>query len=393
MEQGNASSSIPSASSSSVGMISTEQLAKKQKVLGSVDWTHFDRETKEDHLMAQIEEVMGPVAMAEKKVKKFCLFDRYSEFMVIPVSVSAEEEATPEELDEKIIPIKGSIIDHRRSMSFVSVGSMVYCIGGLRLDEHAEWGFVSTNEVTMFDADQPEFKFLPCCNMIMPRIEPAVVSKGGKIYVFGGYRTADCPWAEFLDTNKPQSEQKWKALKEPVSRFWATAAIHYDSQTILIRSAHDINQGAIIYNVADESSSPVCKSDWLYLFKLFPSVTLSSDKTIYWLHGMDFNACEFDDKWEPKHSYTGFMPEVFPDFCSRFVDYKRGPVLGHVKDNLFVIFSLTYLNNTPTVDCAKVRVTKHIDESGMRSLKLVPVGHHSYQYLLPSLYGAVPIYN
>ena len=75
--------------------------------------------------------------------------------------------------------------------------------------------------------------------MILPRVSPAVVGIGGKIYVFGGvsaYKQTfkESPYAEFLDTNEPGYHQEWKALKEPISRLSCPYAFHYEAEIILI---------------------------------------------------------------------------------------------------------------------------------------------------------------
>ncbi|KAL8131152.1 hypothetical protein AgCh_007177 [Apium graveolens] len=151
---------------------------------------------------SQIESVIGPPVAPN--VKRFCLSDARSIFVVIPISL----ETTLEEFqnislpadylpDTKIDPLRTSLqVDF--STSLVSVGSMVYCIGGCKLDEQDE--YVPTNEVTKFDADQPNLKFKSCCNMILPRDSPAVVAIAGKIYVFGGFSPfietfKEYPWA------------------------------------------------------------------------------------------------------------------------------------------------------------------------------------------------------
>lgn len=98
--------------------------------------------------------------------------------------------------------------------------------------------------VYRFNTNNPEEGLKGCPKILKKRAYPAVVSLGGKIYVFGGFapfKEDSSPWAEFLDTNKPKEEQEWKALKDPIfphscSRLGCTQlfAFPYDAQTILI---------------------------------------------------------------------------------------------------------------------------------------------------------------
>ncbi|KAK1405491.1 hypothetical protein POM88_005096 [Heracleum sosnowskyi] len=329
--------------------------------------------------MSQIGSVMGrPVA----NEKRFCLSNGGYVFLVmsVPVETTSEEFqyiSLPEDYipEEKLSP---TILKVNLASSLVSVGSMVYSIGGCKLDEQNE--HVPTNEVTTFDTDQSQLKLESCCNMILPRVSPAVVGIDGKIYVFGGFYPIketfeECPWAEFLDTNKPKYKQKWKALKEPVSRLSFPVAFHYEADTILITNNSDIKQDDIIYNVANESSiayHSMCAQN------IKNPVTVFEDRTVYWIEGPIFKAYELDNHI----FYLGFTNEVLPYFEQRFWNTTYGPILVHLKDNLFNIFSLFAIDSSPNigiVECTKIRCTKRINKYGERVLQLDCVSYKSYQ--------------
>lgn len=346
--------------------------------------------------MSQIESVMGP--LVEQNKKRFCLSDGGYTFAVIPVSLEATSEdiqnlsLPPDYLpDAKITPI-GTSLQVNSTSSMVSVGSMVYSIGGCKLDE--QMAYVPTDEVLKFDTDQSELIFVSCCKMILPRVSPAVVVVDGKIYVFGGFSPInetfkEFPWAEFLDTNRPEYKQKWKALKEPVSRLSRPVAVHYEAETILISSRCNVKQGDIIYNMANESSIAY---DSKFAWHVRNPVTVFDDKTVYWMDDMFVNAYELDKRI----CYLALTREVFPDSRQRFWNTSRGPILVHLKDNLFNIFTLfprgSYPNMVGIVECTKIRVTKCINKSGKGVLQLDRVGYQSYKCdPLLHLFSVVPI--
>ncbi|KAL8131151.1 hypothetical protein AgCh_007176 [Apium graveolens] len=231
--------------------------------------------------------------------------------------------------------------------------------------------------------------------MILPRDSPAVVAIAGKIYVFGGFSPfvetfKEYPWAEFLDTNKPECKQKWKPLKDPVSRLSCPVAIHYEAETILISSSSDVEHCDILYNVANQSS--IAHDSKLARFVINPVTVFDDHKTVYWIDGVFFRAYELD-----RHiCYLAFTKEVFPDSEQRFWNTSQGPILVHLKDNLFNIFTLSDIGSDPNVigivECTKIRVTKCINKSGKGVLQLDRVGYQSYQCdPLLSLYRVVPM--
>lgn len=79
----------------------------------------------------------------------------------------------------------------------------------------------------------------------------------------------------------PQSEQKWKALKEHVFRVLNPFAIQYEAQTILIGNSYDIDQGAIVYNVLDESSLGYKFAKTMSWACVRDPITIFSNKTMY----------------------------------------------------------------------------------------------------------------
>ncbi|KAK1405494.1 hypothetical protein POM88_005099 [Heracleum sosnowskyi] len=337
--------------------------------------------------MSQIGSVIGrPVA----NEKRFCLSNGGYVFLVmsVPVETTSEEFqnlSLPE--DEDYIPeekLSPTILKVNIESSLVSVGSMVYSIGGCKLDEQNKLDdqneYVPTNEVTTFDTNQSELKLESCCNMILPRVSPAVVGIDGKIYVFGGFYPMketfkECPWAEFLDTNKPKYKQKWKVMKEPVSRLSFPVAFHYEADTILITNNSNIKHDDIIYNVANESSIAYPS---MYARNMRNPVTVFEDRTVYWIEGPVFKAYELDKRI----CYLGFTNEVLPYFEQRFWNTTQGPILVHLKDNLFNIFSLFAIDSSPNigiVECTKIRCTKRINKSGEGVLQLDRVGYKSYK--------------
>ncbi|KAK1405490.1 hypothetical protein POM88_005095 [Heracleum sosnowskyi] len=348
--------------------------------------------------MSQFGSVMGRPVPNEKR---FCLSNGGYVFLVmsVPVETTSEEFqnlSLPE--DEDYIPeekLSPTILKVNLASSLVSVGSMVYSIGGCKLDEQNE--HVPTNEVTTFDTDQSQLKLESCCSMILPRVSPAVVGIDGKIYVFGGFYPMketfkECPWAEFLDTNKPKYKQKWKVLKEPVSRLSFPVAFHYEADTILISSGSNVKQDDILYNVANESSVVNHSKSARDMIK---PLTVFEDKTVYWIDGGYFKAYELD-----KHiCYLGYTDEVLPDFENRLWSTTQGPILVHLKDNLFNIFTLFAIGSHPdnmigTLECTKIRCTKRINKSGEGVLQLDRVGYKSYKCEpLWSLSSVLPIYS
>lgn len=344
-----------------------------------------------------------------QNIKKFCIYDGEF-FAVIPVA----DEATPEEFqnislrvspkcitDKNIIPAAVPARFINRD-TLVSIGPMLYSVGGIVYNEQME--MEPTNQVTKFDPAQPEVKLESCCNLIQPRHSPALISIGGIIYAFGGLATdiencKECPWAEFLDTNKPIKEQKWKALNEPILRLSLSlqpCAIRYDAENILIIGCTEIGEGAVLYNVANESSKVYNCSPMPWFDKVDP-VNIFEEKTIYWIGGPYLFAYELDKKI----GYLADMNDsVLPHFNRRFWNTLQGPVLVHLKDNLFNIFSVfsgSYHERNIIVECTKFRVTKGnknpcSPRSADRVLHLDLLGYQYYRCdLMLNLWGAVPI--
>lgn len=228
-----------------------------------------------------------------QNIKKFCLYDGHV-FAVIPVAdeVTPEEshnlstQVLPDGIRDKNIIIAALASECLNTDALVSVGSMLYSVGRIVYNEQMETE--PNNEVTKFDPTQPEVQLESCCNMIQPRKSPALISFGGIIYAFGGLATdiencMECPWAEFLDTNKPIKEQKWKALKEPVLRLSLSlqpCAIRYDAENILIMGGTKFGEGAILYNVANESSKVYNFSPMPWYGKV-DHVAIFGEKTVY----------------------------------------------------------------------------------------------------------------
>lgn len=345
-----------------------------------------------------------------QNIKQFCIHDRHV-FAVIPVA----DEVTPEEfqnltlpvpprciLDKNIIPASISP-KYFNKETLVSVGSILYSVGGFIFNE--QMVYEPINEVTKFDPAQPEIKLELCCNLIQPRHNHALISIGGIIYAFGGLATdiencMECPWAEFLDTNKPIVEQKWKALKEPVLRLSQSlepCAIRYDAENILIIGSTRFGDGAILYNVADESSKVYNCSPMPWFDPVDP-VTILGEKTVYWIVGEDLFAYELDTQIR---YFANVSDSVVTDFNYRFSDMIQGPVLVHLKDNIFNIFSVfstPYPENTRVVECTKFRVTKGNENqsspcrSGDRVLHLDLLGFQYFRCdLMLYLNGAVPL--
>lgn len=143
-------------------------------------------------------------------------------------------------------------------------------------------------------------------------------------------------------------------------------AVHYEAETILIGSMHDINQGAIVYNVVDESSLgynfDAKTMSWAYVRS---PVTIFSKKTMYRIDGFLLRAYELDTHIH----YQASMRDAFPDFDNQFSNTLQGPVLLHLKDDLFNMFTMfgnadSYAQITGIVDCTKLRVTKCKLKSG-----------------------------
>lgn len=332
--------------------------------------------------------------------KMFCLYNPDS-LLTIPVSTELTEEfkglSLPADyVPDQITPLGSLPDDIYRSV--VSVGSTVYCIGGskrIQLGVHQP-----RNEVTKVHVYERKFKLESCCDMIQPRASPAVVSICGKIYVFGGlpFGEKNCsdyyPWGEFLDTNEPESEQKWKPLEEPPFRVSQPYAIQYEAQTILIGSSRYMEQGAVIYNVADKSSPSAYKFEaaMLYTFVRAP-VTILSTKTMYWIDDTFLIAYELDTHVR----YWVSMHDLFPNFSRLFINAMQGPVLVHLKGDLFNMFTMFGLSKSNgekngLVECIKFRVTKSKLKAGDGVLHVDRVGYKSYKCKsMWEVCGALPI--
>lgn len=346
-----------------------------------------------------------------QNIKKFCLYDGCV-FAVIPVA----DEVTPEEshnLSTLVLPegirdkniVAALASECLNTDTLVSVGSMLYSVGQNVFNEQMETA--PDNEVTKFDPTQPEVQLESCCNMIQPRNSPALISFGGIIYAFGGLATdvencMECPWAEFLDTNKPIKEQKWEALKEPVLRLSLSlqpCAIRYDAENILIMGCTQSGEGAILYNVANESSKVCSFSPMPWYGKVDP-VTIYGEKTVYWISEDYLFAYELDKQIR----YFADMNSMLPHFNHRFWNSLKGPVLVHLKDDLFNIFSLVSAfdpERTRIVECIKFRATK-VNKNSIKNwcspgssdrvLHLDLLGYQYYRCdLLWNMRGAVPM--
>lgn len=330
---------------------------------------------------------------------------------------TTDEEVQKQSRRSKIPPDK--IIRHHGSAlvtfgtSLVSVGFIVYCIGGSKRDK--SMGILASNEVRKFDTTKPELglDFSPP-PMNQGRFFPAVVAIGKKIYAFGGLSQTDSndsTWAECLDTNKPVLEQRWQPLTEPPSRLlldFPPFAIPYETNTISIGSSdicmgttimigsRHVTQGAILYGVhnglwEEYRFNPISMST----IQVLNPVSVVCEKTIYWVDERDIYAYDLD-----KHIlYAGNMAEsLLHDFDCGFDTTRMGPVLMHLQENNFCCFTV-YVENplgpskTGVVECTKFRVTKDNPESGHQGvLHLHDMGYQSYRCeTMCELSGVVPL--
>ncbi|KAL6576616.1 hypothetical protein OROMI_010892 [Orobanche minor] len=279
--------------------------------------------------------------------------------------------------------------------SYVSVGSMVYCIGGQKGD--ANTGVERGNEVRKFDTEISNFevdRMSPPMNE--GRCFAAVVAIGKTIYVFGGLSptaTEDSLWAECLNTDMPIAMQKWMPLKQPPFRLEleiSTFAIPYKNGSILIAN-EDISKGALLYNVCD---GIWMKYEYPFMYShVSRPVSVVCEKTVYWID--KFNMFAYD--YETHVLYSGLLRELLyeKDFtCSTL----KGPYLMHLKDDVFCCF-ITYVmyhhrDPTPTkvVQCTTFQVTKHSSGSARGDLRLHATSIKSYKCgTLFTLLGVVPM--
>ncbi|KAL8146494.1 hypothetical protein AgCh_004284 [Apium graveolens] len=322
-------------------------------------------------------------------------------------SISAEttdEEVLKQSLRSKSPPDVTIHVRGSAPLSFgtslVSVGNMVYCIGGSNSDKSS--GFLASKEVRRFDPNKPELE-LDCNHppMNQGRFFPAVVALQMIIYVFGGLSQTDSnnsPYAECLDTKKPKHRQKWKPLTEPPNRLsldFPPFAIPYEANTVLIGSSdicmgttiligsRHVAQGALLYGVHngvwnEYLFNPVSMST----IQVLNPVSVVWEKTIYWVDERYIYAYDLD-----KHIlYVGYTNEsVLYDFGRGFDTTRMGPVLMHLQENIFCCFTV-YVEDplgpsrTGVVECTKFRVTKYNQQSADAGvLHLQAMGYQSYR--------------
>lgn len=275
--------------------------------------------------------------------------------------------------------------------TFVTVGPVVYCIGGIiGLNNNGE--VVLSNVVRKFNTNKQTLELdANCPPMLQGRRSPAATAIGKKIYVFGGLsKTDSCsPWAEFLDTKKARDKQIWKPLTEPPFRLGiedGLYAIRYEADndsSILIGSKCNF-RGALLYGVHDKVWNKYEFHMNVLGTRMMSPLGVASEKTLYWIHHMCLYAYDLHEHL----LYRNYLEaELFSDWVGfvELINEWNGPYLFHLQGNLFCCFTV-YMEDsqcpfkTGVIECTKFRVDKVEPKTGaVGDLYLHSISYYSFQ--------------
>lgn len=272
-------------------------------------------------------------------------------------------------LSETPIPSIGKLATFGISATIASLGSLLFCLS----TKHSP--YQPTNEVKMFNPSSPKFKLISCCNMIRARHSPAAISSRGILYVFGGFPphkkvNKSTPWAEYLNTTLPKTQQRWMPLDMPerhrahVATFSYPFVIPYNQAgTVFLIGC---SWSAILFDTTDMSFK---EFNLIHMppNRLRNPVTVVEDRTMYWIDGKCLQAYDFDNH---VHYSALTSNPVLSDFGFELSSYGWGPCLVHLDKNLFCFFTRHCYQDSEVsaplrkLECTKFRATKVLDNSG-----------------------------
>lgn len=294
----------------------------------------------------------------EKRRWRFCLSGtnpttKATDFYILEVKNTKNNRRSR----QRITPLGSGLFPS--SCMHVSLGSALYCFGGINFDTHPT---TRDHEMYILDTNRVEEGFKKGPPMIKGRALTSPVIFGGKIYVFGGIEAPDedrveifNPFGECFDPKLG----KWNPISQPPDllsydilklRF----VFPYDEESIMLIATHSQRELFFIYNAISNS--------WINFPAHTPLDTCSTPikvgSTLYWvngfLHAYDLVSQEsYSGRIEGSVLHLYQKDEYgYPDVIDHMAP------LFHLSGNEFCFFYLAWEEPHSIIYCTKFRVVK-----------------------------------